>query len=646
MTKKVIVVLLLTMGYTLSAQDYKFRKVSKEELKEKVYAKDSTAPAAYLYINRKSFYRYSKGEGLFLITEIHKRIKIYNTDGFDYATETINLYEGDSEEKATAIKGYTYTLEGDDIVETKLGKDGIFKTQQSKNRNQVKFTMPNVKAGSVVEFSYTIRSPYVQSIDEFIFQDAIPIKKVVASMRILEYFKFRQRQKGFLPLVPKVDSTRDPNLNLNVTTTSYDLEHIPAMKRENFVSNIRNYRAGVKFEIISLEIPGSTYKAYSKTWDDVVKTIYTSGSFGDELDKSNYFKEELDVALEGVAGEEARIKKVLEFAKQKVKWNTYRGYGVDEGTRKAYKEGTGNSADINLMLVAMLKHAGIKAHPVLTSTRDHGVPLFPTLQGYNYVIAAAKVGDTYHLLDATNSYSTMDVLPTRTLNWLGRMVSENGNSETMDLMPRKKSIDMVMMQVDLNEDGSIDAKIRQQYTQNNAYMFRNMYNKGTEESFLEELEKEQGDIEISDYELKNNEELYKPIVQNYSLYKEDVIETISGKLYFSPMLHLCTMESPFKAEKREYPVDYGFPWEDKYMITIKIPEGYKVESVPESIALSLPDNVGSFKYLISATDTTINLRATLSSPTAVIPANYYEFLKQFYTQIVEKETEKVVLSKI
>ncbi|MEM6866706.1 MAG: transglutaminase, partial [Bacteroidota bacterium] len=196
------------------------------------------------------------------------------------------------------------------------------------------------------------------------------------------------------------------------------------------------------------------------------------------------------------------------------------------------------------------------------------------------------------------------------------------------------------------DDGSIEAKIRQQYTDNNAYLFRNLYNKGTEESFLQEMEKELGDIEISEYQLKNNVELDKPIVQEYSLFKEDAIETISNKLYFSPMLHLCSMDSPFKSEKREYPVDYGFPWEDKYIITIKIPEGYEVESVPQSISLSLPDNMGTFKYLVSANTGVVKLMCSLSTNSAIIPAQYYDSLKEFYRQIVEKETEQVVLHKI
>ncbi|WP_420602645.1 transglutaminase domain-containing protein [Flagellimonas sp.] len=645
--KKNLFILLLIVAGNLKAQDYKFGKVSKEELQETVYAKDSSAVAAYLYKKRSSYHRYIKGQGLELITEVHKRIKIYNTEGFDFATETINLYQGSGdEEKASSIKGYTYTLENGEVVKTKLSKDGVFKSKYSKNTNQVKFTMPNVKAGSVVEFEYKISSPYVQNIDEFIFQHSIPIKKLDASMKILEYFKFNQRQKGFLPLIPKIEKIRDHTLDASITQTSFNLTDVPALKEESFVSSIKNFRSGVKFEIVSLEIPGSIHRVYSKTWDDVVETIYNSSSFGDELNKEKYFKEELDVVLQGVSDPEERIKRVLTFVKQKVKWNSYKGFSAYEGVRKAYKEGTGNSADINLMLVAMLKYARITAHPVLVSTRDHGVPLFPTLNGYNYVVAAAKIGSEYFLLDATSVYSTLDVLPTRALNWYGRMVSEDGNSIEMDLMPKKKSLDAVMMNVDLHEDGSFDAQYRQQYTNNNAMLYRNMYNKGTEDSFLEELEKKQGDIEISDFDLKNNADLDKPIVQSYNIFKEDAFESIAGKLYFSPMFHLCTTENPFKSEKREYPIDYGFPWEDKYIITIKIPEGYKVESLPAPMAIALPDNMGSFKYNLSSNNNTVNLRASISVNTAIMPALYYDGLKEFYRQLVEKESEKVVLSKI
>ena len=645
-TKLTQLLIVMFMFGGLYAQDYKFGRVSKEELMEKQYPTDSSAQAAYLYKKRISYYRYDKGVGLRLITEIHNRIKIYSKDGFDFATETIDLYgSGGTDEKATSIKGYTYSLEGDEIVETKLDKGSIFRTQQSKNYDQVKFTMPNVKEGSVVEYQYKIISPYVQTIDDFVFQHSIPVRKLEAKMRILEYFKFNKRAKGFLALNPVTSSAMDHSLDINATEVAFDMDNIPALREEKFVTNIDNYRSGMKFEIVSLEIPGSMHEVYSKTWDDVVRTIYQSGSFGDELKRTGYFEDELDALLATTSDEVARIQKVLTFVKQKVKWNSYLGFASDEGTRKAYKEGTGNSADINLMLVSMLNHANITAHPVLVSTRDHGIPLFPTLEGFNYVIAAVKVGDGYHLLDATNVFSTFNVIPTRALNWYGRMVSEGGNSEVIDLMPKQKSMDAVMMNVSLNEDGSVEAKLRQQYTHNNAYVFRNVYNKGTEEAYLEELEKEHGDIEISDFTLENNLNLGKPVQQEYQFYKEDAYESIAGKLYVTPMFHLAQIENPFKSERREFPIDYGYPWEDKYMVTINIPDGYTVEYLPEPISLVLPEGLGKFTYNISASGSHISLRVEMEMNTPIFPPQYYQNLKELYRQVVEKESEKVILVK-
>ena len=125
-----------------------------------------------------------------------------------------------------------------------------------------------------------------------------------------------------------------------------------------------------------------------------------------------------------------------------------------------------------------------------------------------------------------------------------------------------------------------------------------------------------------------------------------MVDVVSDKLYFSPFFHMVTDENPFKLEKREYPVDFGFPWTDKYVINIAIPEGYKVESLPTPMALALPKNLGSFKYQIQENGPSISVTASVAVNAAIISPVDYEALKEFYRQMVEKETEKVVLSKI
>src|SRR5690606_2867036 len=131
-------------------------------------------------------------------------------EGFDYATSDVQLYKsGSDEEKESGLKAATYNLVDGKIQETKLEKDGIFKTEVSKYYNETKFTVPNIKEGSVIEYKYTIASPFYWSVDDFVFQHAIPVKKLEAKFETPEYFNFKVNTKGYLRITPKVDTKND-----------------------------------------------------------------------------------------------------------------------------------------------------------------------------------------------------------------------------------------------------------------------------------------------------------------------------------------------------------------------------------------------------------------------------------------------------
>src|SRR5690606_22699295 len=116
-------------------------------------------------------------------------------------------------------------------------------------------------------------------------------------------------------------------------------------------------------------------------------------------------------------------------------------------------------------------------------------------------------------------------------------------------------------------------------------------------------------------------------------------------IYLHPLLFFAETENPFKQEKREYPIDFVYPRQDRYMITLTIPDGYVVESIPESLALGMEENIGSFKFSIQANEKQIQLVATTEINYSNIPQDYYTVIKDFYQKMVEKQTEKIVLSK-
>jgi len=104
-------------------------------------------------------------------------------------------------------------------------------------------------------------------------------------------------------------------------------------------------------------------------------------------------------------------------------------------------------------------------------------------------------------------------------------------------------------------------------------------------------------------------------------------------------------ENPFKQENREYPVDFVFPNQDRFNLSLTIPDGYVVETMPQATALAMPDNLGSFRYIISNNRNQIQLIYTEDINYAVVGPEYYQALKDFYKEVINKQTEKIVLKK-
>jgi len=342
---------------------------------------------------------------------------------------------------------------------------------------------------------------------------------------------------------------------------------------------------------------------------------------------------------------EEKIATIYSFVQSRMNWNKYNSYSCDEGVKKAYQDKTGNSAEINLMLVSMLRYAQLDANPVLVSTRANGISLFPSRTAYNFVIAAVNINENLILLDATSKIALPNILPVRDLNWFGRIIRKDGTSDLVDLMPKILSYDVVNMLVTMDDKGQISGKVREQYLDYSALRFRDNFGGLTKDAIAEKIEKQHKGIEIADYELSNSN-VSEPVVEKYAVTSSNVSEVIGDKIYFSPMLYLAATENPFKQETREYPVDFSYPFRDKYMVNITIPEGYMVESTPKSIAIAMDMKYGVFNYTVTITNSQIQLSSVLDINTSIIGPDDYNTLKEFFKVVVDKQNEKIVLKKI
>jgi len=646
MIKKLSLIVLLTSISFSSAQELKFGKVTKEELSEKVCPIDSSANAMVLYKYRNTYFIVNAAGGQ-MVTEVQERIKVYNKEGFEYATKDINLFKsGSSRENVGRIRANTYNLENGKIVETELEKDQIFKNEQSYNFNQVKFTMPNVKEGSVVEFKYKITSPFFTNVDEFRFQSGIPIKKIEARLKTPESYVFKPTYKGYISFFPTRESYTDNRLGETMIIESYNLNDIPALKEELYVDNIDNYRAGVSYELKSYKDYYGVERSFAKTWGDVAKTIGNSEDYEKQLDKTRSFDDLLDPILAEVNDEHGKMKLVFKYVKDNIKWNGVDGMSFQKGIKKSLKEKSGNAGDVNLTLVAMLRYAGIDANPVVISTKDNAVPFFPTLDKLNYVVAYAVINEKAYFLDATQEFSDINLLPLRDYNWEGILINNLKMVWTkIDLIKPVQAVAQYQVNAKLNEDGELEGSFNSRLSGHNAYQFRESFKDQDVETFITKREGDFNDIEISDYVAKKTDTYEGNVSESFSFYQEDGAEVLSNKLYIQPLMFLRMTENPFKLDERKYPIDFGFAFKNMYMINIEIPEGYQPEAPLEPFLARTPDGNAEFKYSASVINNKLSLTVVFNIKEAKHYAESYLILKELFNQVISKEAEQIVLKK-
>lgn len=646
---KLVIIATLLLSFSAFAQNYKFGKVSEEELKEDRYEKDTTANAAILYKKERVYFEYVSGQGFIQHRKVHARIKLYNKDGFEWATKKIKYYDylNATRERIYNIKAVTYNLVNGSVEKTKIDKNNIFNERLNEYFKQESFTLPNLTEGCIVEYSYEVVSPFM-AVDDLILQYSIPIKKIEVSVSTPEYYIYNRRvnlKAKYIPKLVEELKVGQATFAYNNNKISIDEDDVPALKSEPFVDNVNNYRAKLEMEMSEIRWPNEPIEVLSSNWSKVTKNIYDSDSFGGQLAKSNYFEDGINAVLKGETDPLKKTILIYNFVKRKVKWDGFNSKFCRQGVRKAYKEGTGNIADINLMLIAMLRYAKINANPILISTKNNGIPTFPTRSGFNYVICGIEWNESVVLLDASDINSTFNTLPEKVLNWQGRLIRTNGTSTWVNLAPAAVSKEVISLNIKINEDLSVEGKVRKNLDNYVAKNYRDNYAYLSEDDHIKYLEKNKEGLEVSDVEIENKANLLQPLKVTYNYYLEDAIEEIGGKLYFSPLLFLSSSENPFKQDTRIYPINFTYPRKQTYSVNIMLPEGYVVESLPKTEGSVLNDNEAKYTYVMKENGMYLQLKFDVNLNTTYVLPKDYSGLKEFFEVMIDKELEKVVLKK-
>jgi hypothetical protein len=666
--KKLAPLFFLLLGYySLLAQKapVKFGKINEAYVKMTTHPLDTSADAITLIDYGVTKFDFDGGmESFVYVFERTVIIKVFSKDGLKYGDFSIPFFETNgAREKVVGLKGYTYNNVNGKVQKSKLEKSSIYEEKESENWSRLKISMPDVKEGSVIELHYILRSPYTYNLQTWAFQSEIPAVHSEYFITIPEYFDYQLLSSGYHPYTINEQTYGSGSMILRTTgitdgqnssssTVSFKTKgyhwvskDVPAFDTESYVASPNDYLSKIEFELKGTNYPNRPYKAVMGTWATLNRSFLESSSFGDELSHTGYMKDELAI-IANVESNEAKVSMLLSIIKNQVDWNGRYSKYVSTTLRNAWNDKSGSTGDINMMIVAGLRELGFKSDPVLISTRGHGMVREPYAisSQFNSVLAYVDWEDGYLLLDGTDKYLPAEAIPKKCLNGKGWRVSDTSWG-WINLNPTANYENVYQGIFTIDEMGMVTGTVSTQAKGYASYQGYKNYKLKGEEDFIDDVKASNASWEIEDYEIDESAGIAGPFKCKYKLeYNENLL--VSGShIYFNPTMGELLNENPFKLENREYPVDYAQPIAESYFFNFTIPHGYSIEELPEPIAFALPNKDAVFRYNISGSGNTVQVKAQLNiNKTRFLP-NEYGMLKQFYDQAVKKCEEQVVIKK-
>src|SRR5699024_9237017 len=119
------------------------------------------------------------------------RIKILSQAGIKWAEIAIPFYEkGGQKEKIYEVVAFAYNLENGNVKKTSLDVSNTYDEKISNYWRIKKFAIPNVQVGSIIEYSYTMKSPYIFNLNDWDFQQRIPVLYSEYQVKMIPFYTY------------------------------------------------------------------------------------------------------------------------------------------------------------------------------------------------------------------------------------------------------------------------------------------------------------------------------------------------------------------------------------------------------------------------------------------------------------------------
>lgn len=628
-----ILLILLLLNFALIAQNSfspENYNITRNDLETNIYQKDTTANALVIYeygnsyIDKKTFN---------LNFEFKQKLKIINREGFDKATIEIYLYNSKrNKESIDDIYAETHNLVNNKVERSVLDKSQIFTERYNDNYTLVKFTMPNVKEGSVITYSYKTESPFVYKYQPWKFQDEIPKLHSEYHTSIPAMYEYNIKLVGQLPLHTN-DTKRKyrcieggNGAYADCFEALYIMKNIPAFIDEDYMTSRDNYLSRIEYELKIIRRFDGSVENITKTWETADKELKTDDNIGKQLKKNVASNVDLDEEIINESNNLERAKGIYKYVQNNFTWNKRFGIYNESSVKDLAREKSGNIAEINILLHNLLDEYDIEVYPVLMSTRKNGFPtkIYPVISDFNYIIIQAKIDNKTYLLDATDEFLDFGELPYRCLNQYGRKLDFKKGSEWIDIEPNKTSTILYKTELSLNENEILIGELQSTSSGYHALPLKKSYFSNKQE-YINHFNEKNSNVEVIDHSAKTANKSDFQFIESFEI--EYTPEIVGDNIYINPFIFKFFKENPFKLQERTYPIDFGYKDAYMYNLTIDLGENFEALEIPESKNIILPNNSAQLIFTTEKSENIIRIFFKIGFNKAIYGPEYYEYLK-------------------
>ncbi len=626
--------------------DYDYGKTPQGDIDMKVYPLDSSAEAVILTMKGLTAINVNSQGYPTLTFKYFKRIKLFKKSSFEFFGKILIPYSS----KGNNFKSIKAASIQSDGTRQEFTSKNFIEEKTTEFRKTKKFTFPNLVEGCIIEYEYEfeVNSFVFPKLPNWLFQDIIPVRHTELCLYIPEKYEYGLVKKG-QRTISNIINPRGFYNGSKVIESRYFADSVPPLKQESFFTTINDYLAQTDFYLFTINYPNGTSVDQSKNWSDIAESYLGSEYFGKQFyEKDNYSDiwKEVNPLLINAKTDDEKIKIIYDFLCTNVKWeeNNFSAFSK-ESLNKTFKKKKANSGQLNLMMIACLREAGITASPLLVSSRKNGKPItnYPIDDQFDHLSCYVTQGDKPVIIDVGSIFRPVGIPRLETLNQFGWLL-ENIYVRWISINP-PLSTKSIIANFKIDSIGSLSGSISGGYRGYSAVIERENES-DTHEKIKKELVTNYPDIKVDGISTENLNNLSETFKRKIFCEIPNMATIANDIMYIKPSIKTDFDENPFKLPKREYPIEFPYPFKDQYVINLTIPKGYVVDEMPKSIINNLLINASSFQYISSVIGSVIQLVVKIQINQLVYQPEDYSIVKDFFNQVANKLAEQIVLKKI